>query len=233
MNGAFLRGLGMTFVDDAGDVDVYKLKSEQLIYGLDKQNMNSYIRRIRQLHDYCLMTGNDSLVYFQLPYKVENDNMMPAGTLEYGNDNADALLNGLEKAHIPYLDIRSEMHRDNIDYSKAFISTDQHWTPETARWAADRICAFINTKYGLYYDESLFKPKNWNVKTYKDWFLGSLDKRTGKYYVGVSDFNILTPKMDTDFTFFAETQKGTLHRKGDFSKALLAKHNIEKRICSI
>lgn len=229
LNGGFQRGLGMTYVRDPGDIDVYKLDNGQLIYNLEKQDMKWYIRQLSDLDSYAQSSGNGPLLYVQLPFKVENDSLMPAGVNEYGNDNADELLAGASKAGITTLDIRQLMHEEKIDFDKAFISTDQHWTPQTARWAADRICSYARNKFNTPYDGSVFDPSVWNTKSYKNWFLGSLGKRTGRFFGGVSDFDILSPKMKTDFTFRAKAAKGQIKRSGNFEKALLVPKNIETR----
>lgn len=65
----------------------------------------------------------------------------------------------------------------------------------------------------------MWNQKNYNIKIYKEWYLGSEGKRTGIYYTGIDDFDIITPKFETDFDFKVESQN--VHRKGQFKDTLL------------
>ena len=77
----------------------------------------------------------------------------------------------------------------------------------------------LNEDYGFDIEKNLWDENNYNVKTYKNWFLGSQGKRTGKYYIGTDDFDIITPKFETDFNFSVESRN--IYRSGEFSNSLL------------
>ena len=83
------------------------------------------------------------------------------------------------------------------------------------------------------YDPETYDLDNYNIKTYKDWFLGSLGKKTGNVYAGIDDFELITPNYATDFDFVADAQKGIIKREGSFEEALLDKSNLKKDYFSI
>lgn len=61
------------------------------------------------------------------------------------------------------------MNDDNLDY----YSIDHHWTPKAGLWAFGKISETLNKDYDFDIDMNLANQDNYDVKTYKDWFLGS------------------------------------------------------------
>lgn len=228
LNGLFQRVIGTTIVRDAGGVDVYKLENGQIAYNLDKQEMDIYAEKLQELYDYTQARDVDFL-YVQLPFKVQSDNMMPIGTQEYGNDNADTLLKQLNERQIPAMDIRSHIKSEGYEYKELFFNTDQHWKPATALWAAGLIAKEIEKRYQIQSEDTLYDMNQYQIKTYQDWFLGSLGKRVGIWYDGTDDFDVIVPKFFTDFQFFAQTANGSVKRKGNFEKVMLKKEFIETK----
>ncbi|NBI62469.1 hypothetical protein D3Z38_05190 [Clostridiales bacterium] len=228
LNGLFQRAIGTTIVRDAGGVDVYKLENGHIAYNLEKQEMDTYAEKLQELYDYTQKRDVDFL-YVQLPFKVENDDMMPIGTQEYGNDNADILLKQLSDRQIPAMDIRSHIKSEGFEYEELFFKTDQHWKPATALWAAGLVAKEIQDRYQVQTKDTLYNMNQYKVKTYRDWFLGSLGKRVGAWYDGTDDFDVIIPKFSTDFQFFAQTASGSIKRKGNFEKVMLKKEFIKTK----
>ena len=50
-------------------------------------------------------------------------------------------------------------------------------------------------------DEEALDIKNYEVNTYRNWFLGSIGKRVGIYYAGIDDIDLIYPKFDTLLSF--------------------------------
>lgn len=219
--GEFQKMLGKKVVNDTDiSKDVIKLKNGYLsFYGHKKLDVNGIVKNTVEFNDF-LQEQEIPLLYVQAPFKISNyDDKSPEGIKDYNNDKADDYLEEISKAGINNIDLRELIKEDGIEHYSMFFKTDHHWTPKAGLWAFGKISTKLNTDYGFNIDEKLWNQKNYNIKTYKDWFLGSEGKRTGIYYTGVDDFDIITPKFDTNFKFSVQSQN--IHRKGEFKDSLL------------
>lgn len=57
----------------------------------------------------------------------------------------------------------------------------------------------------------------YHIQRYSDWFLGSSGKRTGRFFAGVDDFSIITPKFPTG-DMSVEIPSISIHKQGDFEE---------------
>lgn len=229
INGLFQRIMGMTVIQDAGNTNVYKLDNKQIIYNLEKIDVDNYFNSIKNLKRVADKNEID-FMYVQLPFKVQSQDNMPVGVETYGNYNADELVKMIKYEKIPCIDLREIIDDKDVDYSDLFFDTDQHWKPKTAFWAAKIISNRLDEDYGYKIDYGKFDLNNFYIDTKKDWFLGSLGKRTGSWYAGVDDFDIITPKFYTDYKFYSLSRDGSEeYRYGDFEETLLKKEFIEKK----
>ncbi|MCI8648121.1 MAG: hypothetical protein HFE76_15315 [Firmicutes bacterium] len=229
VNGLFQRMLGTTVIRDAGGTTVYKLKNGQTIYGQEKRDVDYLVKNLRQLYSLAQKRDMDFL-YVQLPFKIENDDMMPLGTEEFANDDANEIVRRLRQQGIPSMDIRKSIRKAGLKHDTLFFNTDQHWKPHAALWAAGLIAKKLKEDCGYSINEALFDIKNYKIETKENWFLGSFGKRTGMWYAGVDDFDIITPKFDTSYKFTARSKNGDrTKRKGPFRKALLKHAFLDKK----
>ncbi len=67
-------------------------------------------------------------------------------------------------------------------------------------------------------DKEFLNLKNYTIEIKKDLFLGSSGKRVGKYYAGVDDFPVITPKKD--FNFEVELVEENIKKQGSFEEVL-------------
>lgn len=232
VNGLFLRSLGITYVKDAGGIDTYKLDNGQIMYRCSKQDVNEYVDHLEELKQYLEESNNGELLYVQLPFKIESEEVMPVGASDYSNDNADRLLEGLDKKEIENVDVRQWIKEEKT-HSELFFNTDHHWKPETAFWAAGKISEYLSKNYGFEYDSYLYDMSNYNVTTYRNWFLGSIGKRVGNWYAGADDFDLIVPKFYTNFAFEAETSSGHIERNGSFEEVMIDKEKLKKNYFDI
>ena len=232
LNGLFQRAVGTTLVKDPGGTDVYRLHNGQLMYNLPRQDMTSRADELELLYKHTNKNGVD-FMYVQYPFKIESDDEMPFGSVENANDNANDLLFMLEERNVPAFDIREEINKAGYEYDELFFNTDHHWKPDTALWAAGLIAAEMEKSYHLGISQEdidfFYDIDNYDIKTYDDWFLGSLGKRTGEWYGGVDDFDVITPKFATDYDFYAKSASGDLVREGDFSDVMFRWDFINKK----
>lgn len=227
LNGGFQRLLGVTVVRGANG-DVYKLSNGQIMYTLPKKKMKTYANYVVKFRDELAKAGIP-LMYVQYPFKIEGDDVMPIGTHVYGNSNADALVERLREAGVDTLDIRDSIKDEGLEWSSLFFRTDHHWKPTTGLWASGKMMEHVSEKYGLDVDMSCYDLDNYEVTTYKDWMLGSIARRTGAWYDGVEDFDLLDPKFETDFDFSGTRSGKTIERSGPFWDSMYDFSNLKEK----
>ncbi len=229
INGLFQRCLGVTIVraSDSGD-NVYKLSNGQIMYWLEERDMTDYAELVDNFKKSLEKDGID-FTYVQLPFKVQNDDAMPVGTKDYANDNADQLVSLLREDDIDTLDLREEIEKAGFDWDTLFFNTDHHWRPTTGLWASGVIMDHLRDNYDFTVDDSHYQYDSYNSTVYKDYLLGTLARKTGKYYAGLDDLEILEPKFETDFTFYAKGDNGVDEREGDFMHSMYNWDNMAQK----
>ena len=148
--------------------------------------------------DEYLKNRGTVLVYANTPYTSSKyDPQLPIGINDYGNDNCDRFLQMLKDAGIDTIDFRETMHDDGIDQYSMMYKTDHHWTTKAGLYAYGILEDYIVDKTGCDVDERISDIQNYTVTTYKKWHLGSRGQRTGIYYAGIDDFDLIIPNFDT------------------------------------
>lgn len=139
------------------------------------------------------------------------------------NETADDFLNRLEGYGVDYIDLRDYLDESGIPMSEVFYNTDHHWKIQTAFWAASQFCDVLEERYGETLDpDDYYKDKdNYNFITYDDIFLGSMGRKTGRFYTEVDDFTLIYPKFETNYNY-ENSISGDLQFTGRFEEALLA-----------
>jgi len=231
--GLFQKIVGSRYVYDsaAPDLDVVKLDNGALTFIWPKvQNVKEKAEKISELNT-CLKKRNINLLYIQAPYKINrSDKKLPAGVYDYTNENSDKMLSKLKERGVPTFDLREEIVKDGLDYDSLFFRTDHHWTPETGLWATSAICGRLNNDYGFKIDMSLLDKSNFSKNMYKNFFLGSVGKRVGKYYGGMDDFGLVLPKYKTDFSCsYYIPGKKNLTKSGSFKDAQVFMEELSKK----
>lgn len=231
INGLFQRAIGVTLIRDAGDIDVYRMKNGQLTYGYPDNDVEYASEEIESLDRFVRAKGMGFL-YIQLPCKAYSDELMPAGSHTYGYEDADDLIESLREKNVDVLDLRDEINKEGKDTSSLFFNTDHHWKPSTALWAAgiisDRLSKIID---GYEYDKNLYDLDNYEYRKYDKWFLGSLGRRTGVFFGGVDDFEVLLPKFYTNFHLYTESQTdgNKKSKEGSFAEALMRLEYLDEK----
>jgi hypothetical protein len=166
-----------------------------------------------------------SLLYLQAPQKLNTAQgpSLPVGAIDYGNQNADALLNLISQGGGASLDLRQVLADSGRPWASWFFATDHHWTPEAALLCTGAVVDGLNETCGLELDASLLDPTRYTVQTYDDLFLGSQGKRVGTLYAGLDDFSVWTPDFETSFTY----EIPYAVRQGAFQDTLLFQERLE------
>ncbi len=194
---------------------------------IDDDKLDLYACNVEQLNDF-LKEKSIPFLYVMAPekgYSASFPNGMESCLLE----NCQGFLERLDEKNVPYLNLIEALEAKCITEEEAFFVTDHHWTPNTGFIAAEEICKELNKSYGFSYESAFFDLDNYNVKTYEDWFLGSLGKKVGLYFTdfGADDIDLITPKFDTDFTVTRPIENKT--DTGSFEETLIVMEGIEKK----
>jgi hypothetical protein len=212
---AYEKYIGWNFASFGEYNGVVQLSDGYLTSYVSKQDTSQQYEALAELNDFCQDESID-FVYVQAPYKIsEYDDTDVSGTVDFSNQNADALLAQLYDAGIDYYDIRETIHENNLSNHDLFYKTDHHWTTTTGLWAAQNILAYCNENYGWNADLSLLDAEQFDYVTYKDWFLGSQGKKVTLARCQPDDFTLLYPKYNTSFRYYVPTEG--IDTIGDYS----------------
>lgn len=220
VNGFFARVTGRNHYNQ-----VTKLKNGMLTYNNKaERDMSDYVNSFTELDKYLKDSGIDH-IFMLTPTKVDiNETLSPAGTVNYGNLNADKLLAGLEKNGVSYYDFRKTMSASVEQIEQYFYKTDHHWNTDGAFYAYGQILELLDKKYpNANIDLSNANGQNWNVEIYEDAFLGSHGKRVGIPYAGLDDFLLYTPKFDTDMSMYVVKHRNFY--SGSFDDTIVTNRN--------
>lgn len=223
--GGIQKLFGNKCIHDASEgKDVILLNDGSLSFALSKYDTSNITDKIKILND-DLSQHDIPFLYVQLPFKISKyETQLPYDIDDYSNQNTDNLMEKLEENDIDIMDMRDSFYNDHLKSSEIFFKTDHHWKPEGALIGAKYITTYLNENYNFDFDIEKLDLKNYNKNTYYKWFLGSQGKRVGKYYNGIDNINIFTPKFETDYVFEAPTYN--IVKKGTFEKTLLNYDNI-------
>ncbi|AWB45606.1 hypothetical protein DCC85_16330 [Paenibacillus sp. CAA11] len=185
-------------------------------------------RRVNALKE--VLPSGTKLTYVMTPDKyVRGYSSLPKGIpYNYNNETADQFLAQLKQDRIDTLDLREGLLESGIPPEQLFFNTDHHWHIRTAFWGFEQLVKHMDEMYKKPLDPEHFYTdiSNYNVITYKDAFIGSLGRKTGKYYAGADDFDLIYPKFRTNYSFYFKTGELTTNLSGRFEDALLTSYPL-------
>lgn len=212
INGLARKIMGQKIVNGAlKDKNGYLNLVENTEYEFDIDTEREKSDKAIQILEYAKKSGADVL-YVQRPWKNSDSSgdVLPYGiTLEYGRQ-FDYWCDRMEESDMPVLDLRDALNEQELEFYK----TDHHWTVKSSLYAANRIIKSLSTNYGLDLNEELVNIDNYDIDVIEDCFLGSQGIKTGKYYVGKDDFEVITPQFDTSMKFFRYDNEGIVEERG-------------------
>lgn len=231
LNGGFQRLLGKRVIDDADPSNmVVRLNGGALNFALKGAALTDNSDNAGRLADFSDMLRADGipLLYVQAPEKDQkNNDGMPAGVPDYGNQHADRLLEVLRARGVETLDLRDAFAAAPEPYSFYFFKTDHHWKPEGAFLAFQQVSRRLEESYGFEIPSEITDESDYNKKIYPRWFLGSQGKRVGTLYAGVDDISLIFPKFDTHLTF--EIPIHQISRTGSFLDTVIDYTQIDTK----
>jgi len=184
-----------------------------------KKKMRKAAAELKKTQDWLSERGIQSL-YVQAPSKTcfSDDDLMP-GISNKTYDKLEFFIGEMKKQNAGYIDARELIADTGAD---GFYKTDHHWTTETAFDVAVKVGKLLNEDYGFNIDDAVLDPSNYSFDTHRDAFLGAEGRRTGRYYVGLDDFTVITPDFETDMhAAIDSSETGHSERDGSFEETVM------------
>lgn len=161
---------------------------------------------------YIQVTDNTSMIESEAGYNIS----------KVANTNADIILAGLRENNINTLDFRDYIIKNKQLCEDWFFRTDAHWSNRGAFAANTVLCQYIQNilDYDLNFKNEYFDIEKYDSKIYKDVFLGGIGRLVGMLRSGeCEEFELLTPKFDTDFEWICEEK--SIAKRGRAEKVLI------------
>lgn len=191
------------------------------------EEIQEYSLRLRDFSEY-LMDKGIGFTYVNSASKVcKYDKCIPDMANEHTNENADALLTALAEANVNVLDMRMELHEDNIDHASAFYRTDHHWKTETGFWAAGVLTDYIQKTYDMECAPELLTNDNYTITNYEKWLFGPQGKKATWAKAEPEDVKVIVPNYETNFRVEIPSKDFVI--EGDFKEAFMNMMPFEKR----
>lgn len=225
VHGAVQLAFGKTIIEDVNPLNtVYKLDNGQLTFAYPKYDVSDIAGFISNFNGY-LASHDIPLIYVQAPFKIPKYHYdTGVGAVDFSNINADNLLSQLDAEGVRYLDLREKIHESETPHHEYFYNTDHHWTSGAGFWAYTKVADYILEVTDVPLEGATITTNfsNYNVEVYPQSFLGSQGRRVGRLYAGLDDFELITPKFETNYIVEISTHKGSvLKRQGTFDKSLI------------
>ena len=195
LNGAIRNLLGQREMNH-----VIKLNNGKLIQTLprlDDNVISNNAAQVARLRDYLAAKGKP-LLYVACPYTESvYDPQLPAGIVNYANDNHTRFLEMLAAQGIDTIDIRAAFHEDGIDHYDMMYQTDHHWNTDAGLYAYNQIAAYLHEKTGCVTDARIGNADQYEIHVWPQHHLGMYGQRTGRFFGGIDDFKLYLPKFPT------------------------------------
>lgn len=185
-------------------------------YVFDENDEAEKVEKVVAILKYAKKKGS-KVLYVQRPWAISD---MPYGKHFEYTTQYDYWCKNIKAAGIPVFDLRA-LKEGSLD----FFTTDHHWKTESAYSATANIIGELNRLYDYSltdYEGDFFNKSNYREKTYKDSFLGAEGVRTGNYFAGKDDFEVIYPKFETEF-LFQQYSEGEMYweKEGDYRSVFI------------
>lgn len=151
---------------------------------------------------------------------------LPAGVQAHYAESDASFATAVRAMGVDVLDLQESPQLATLPPQQRFYVTDHHWTVEAAFLARQTLLDHLEG-YGLAFPNRAQTDDlaNYNQVVYKDLFLGSIGRRTGRLYAGVDAFTLITPAFETQLAY-TENGKTT---QGSFEEVLVHKRFITEQ----
>ena len=180
----------------------------------------SLAEKMSQYNEFLNQNGIEYL-YVQAPYKLDLEKtVLPIGFNHNAHENADEMIQTLQKNHVDVLDLRPVLNQDEQALTMYFNKTDHHWNADGAFVGFGLLMEKLNQMFpesGI--DIHLASDTMWKRTVYENQFMGSHGKRVGRTFAGVDDLIVYEPAFETEMTSYEHKSKQTL--EGSYQQVIL------------
>ncbi len=177
---------------------------------VEKETVDKWAEQTLEFKDNLEKKGIEYL-YVTVPHTIDKYNtQLPRGVEDYGNIFLDDMDRAMSDRGIKTLDLRECLHDEGLETYDIFYKTDHHWKTEGGFWAYTKLMEYLESACGFEVDGKIKNLENYSVTTYEDWHLGSRGQRTGIFYAGIDDFNLILPEFDTYIEIYGSDAGGTM-----------------------
>ena len=127
------------------------------------------------------------------------DDQLPNGITSHNNDYIDTCINALKSFSVNFMDLRKQLHNDNLNHYSLFYKTDHHWNIDAGFWATSQIENELSKRFKIYMDD-VNSLGSYHRVTYKNAVFGSAGQYVTHYYAQSEDFDILLPDFENLFS---------------------------------
>lgn len=182
--------------------------------------------RLIEFNEY-LKDKDINFIYVQAPYKISGEEAKNISTIykDYSNTNLNNLINLIDDK-VDYIDIRSNIKKENLSHLDLFYKTDHHWLPETGLWATYRISEYLNKNYNMNLVLENSNINNYTKNTYEKIFLGADGKYVTLANTQPEDFNLLIPNFETKLE--VKIPDANVDKIGAYAETLIEYRLIDK-----
>lgn len=208
--GLFNRSIGRRFVDN-----VYRLSNGHLVSVGGDGDVSDSVAGMKEFHDFCSARGIP-LLYVILPKKyIDNRDLAPFGVEDQADRKVDRFLSELASAGVDTLDMRPYIAAEYENQYDAYYKTDHHWKTSAGLFCARVLAGELRDRYDIPLDPDRIRDGAFSVTEMKNSWLGERGKRTGSFYSGLDDFELIKPLAETRFHLTIPGRD--LDETGDFS----------------
>lgn len=193
---------------------------------IETEEIQETVEAINRLRSVSEKNGAKFL-YCVTPTKQQYEKS-PENIDNFAEENYQTFLKQINTAQIPCIDFKQELDNSYIENDNIFYSTDHHWKANSGFLVTGALCKELKSRYSFSYDEKYTDMSNYNFQSYSNLFLGSFGKKVGTYFTwhGADDFDLITPKFDTNMT--EEQPYKNEKRNGKFEDTVLFMDNMKK-----
>lgn len=218
--GKLQRRLGKQMLDDPKeDMRVYREEGGHLFYGIPRRvELQEKADSLEGFARYLRERGID-FVAVSAPNRNEMlRDYLPRGITDFSGENRRAFLEELRKRGLRTVDLHEELAGERGE--EMFYRTDTHWRNRTALRAAEIL--------GDLFPEALLpegkKELRFREISYPGSYIGSMGKRSGKYFFdGKDDYSLLLPEQKSSY-YYMKTEnpdQPQWERRGSFEEVFV------------
>ncbi len=180
------------------------------------------LKGLKEVHD--ALAEQNITVFYGYAHGTMYDGMtLPEGTEDDNNEAADIVVDALRSYGIETLDSRQLVRDAGLPLDQVVMRTDAHWTPRAAFEMYTALVDLLNEKTAVKADRAAADIKNFNESILPKAHISDIGIRFGEGGMEGDDFQIITPKFDTDIrrVISYDNQRVGIESEGKFEDVVL------------